>query len=56
MESDLGARTEFETTGRKVEATAGFETTRREIWPWIVGLAILVLLVEWYIYNQRVYI
>ena len=56
VESDLGARTEFETTWRKVEATAGFETTRREIWPWIVGLAIVILLAEWYIYNQRVYI
>jgi hypothetical protein len=27
-----------------------------EYWKWIVGLALLVLMLEWYIYNRRVLI
>jgi len=28
----------------------------REIWSWFAMLALLVLMVEWYIYNRRVYV
>ena len=27
---------------------------RFEFWPWLIGAALVVLLVEWYIYNRRV--
>ena len=55
-ESDLGIKPAFETTWREVKAQRGFETTRRELWPWIVVLAVVVLLAEWYVYNQRVFV
>jgi hypothetical protein len=28
----------------------------RELWKWFAGLALLILMVEWYIYNKRIYI
>lgn len=34
----------------------GVERTRREAWKILVILALVVLLVEWYIYNRRVYL
>lgn len=34
----------------------GVQTIRREAWKWLVMLALIVLLVEWYIYNRRVYL
>ncbi len=41
-----------------VEVTAGtsWQPTRREIWKWLVALGLVVLLLEWYIYNRRVYL
>lgn len=31
------------------------ESARRELWKWILGLALVVLAFEWYVYNRRVY-
>ena len=36
--------------------TASWETTRRELWKWLLLLGLVVLLVEWYIYHRRVYL
>jgi len=34
---------------------AGWTPARREIWQLLLGLGLAVLLLEWYIYNRRVY-
>ncbi|NQT15526.1 MAG: hypothetical protein HQ582_22400, partial [Planctomycetes bacterium] len=39
----------------KAQATA-WETTRRELWKWLLLLGLIVLMVEWYIYHRRVYL
>lgn len=39
-----------------VPAQSGYESARREIWKWLLSAALVVLLVEWYIYNRRVYL
>lgn len=31
-------------------------TSRREAWKWLLAAALAVLLLEWYIYNRRVYL
>jgi len=36
--------------------TTSWETTRRELWKWLLLLGLVVLLVEWYIYHRRVYL
>jgi len=38
----------------KVVAQSGWEAARQETWKWLLGLGLVVLLVEWYIYNRRV--
>jgi hypothetical protein len=30
--------------------------TRRELWKWLTAIAFAILLLEWYIYNRRVYV
>ncbi len=55
-ESRIVPQAAFETAWNKVAARAGFETTRRDAWRWILLFAVVVLLAEWYIYNRRVYL
>ncbi len=58
MESDVPSKSEIQIgRGTPVEAqTAGAETSRRELWKWLLVAGVVVLLVEWYIYNRRVYL
>ncbi|MFH1921504.1 MAG: VWA domain-containing protein [Planctomycetota bacterium] len=43
--------------GTPIQAeTSDWETTRRELWKWLLLIALAVLLVEWYIYHRRVYL
>ena len=39
-----------------VAATVGRTPTRREAWKIILACALVVLVIEWYIYNRRVYV
>ena len=39
-----------------VKGQVDWEPARREIWKFLLLLALAVLLFEWYIYNRRVYI
>jgi hypothetical protein len=34
----------------------GQEPARQELWKWLLGAGLVVLLCEWYIYNRRVYL
>jgi hypothetical protein len=40
----------------EVASIANFEATRLETWKFVLILALVLLLLEWYIYNRRVYI
>jgi len=40
----------------EVEGQLGWEAGRRDIWKWLLLLGLAVLLLEWYIYNRRVYL
>lgn len=39
-----------------VEGQTAYEPARQEIWKWLVLAALVVLVLEWYIYNRRVYV
>jgi hypothetical protein len=39
----------------EVEGSSGWEGARRELWKTLLLLGLVVLLVEWYIYNRRVH-
>jgi len=55
-ESHLTPREEAVQVGYvEIEGKRSWEPGRRETWKWFLLLALAVLLVEWYIYNRRVY-
>jgi hypothetical protein len=39
-----------------VAAQSNAAPARKELWQWLLALALVVLVVEWYVYNRRVYI
>jgi hypothetical protein len=55
-ESDVRPEQQVKFEYKTVSADRGAEPTRQEAWKWLLILALLVLLVEWYIYNRRVYL
>jgi hypothetical protein len=56
QESDLRPRPEIKLEYQEVQASGGIEPTRKEGWKWILMIGLLVLILEWYIYNRRVYL
>ncbi|EAQ82453.1 vWA domain-containing protein [Blastopirellula marina] len=42
--------------GEPIAGQSSWEPVRVDFWKWIVAAAIVVLLVEWWIYNRRVYL
>ncbi len=55
-ESDLSVTEKMELGFVEIEGTRTRIPARREFWPWIVLLAIIVLMIEWLIYNRRILI
>ncbi|MBI3464153.1 MAG: BatA domain-containing protein [Planctomycetes bacterium] len=55
-ESDVTPRSELQIGHSPVAGQPTVNRTQKEAWRWLVLAAFLVLLVEWYIYNRRVYI
>ncbi len=55
-ESQILPRKEIRVGHTPVEAQSARRPIRREWWPLLVVLALLVLLLEWYVYNRRVHV
>ncbi len=55
-ESDLRPRPKLELGHEEVPATAGLQPARKEYWRWLLGVGLVVLIFEWYVYNRRVYL
>ena len=56
VESDITPQTTLTVGGASVEVGKAITTATPEIWRWFVGAALLLVLVEWIIYNRRVMI
>jgi hypothetical protein len=56
IESDVRPSAAVQTQYEDIAGTAGWEVKRHEAWKYLLLAALAVLLVEWYIYNRRVYI
>lgn len=56
FESDLRVPESLDFATRSVAASAGGRDAneRRALWPWLVLACLLVLMVEWWIYNRKV--
>lgn len=53
-ESDIRPPAQIAVRGQAVAETSAIKTETPEIWRWFVATALLVMLLEWYIYNRRV--
>ncbi len=53
-ESDIAPRGNLKIGTQAVAEVSGIRTATPEIWRWFVGAALLIVLLEWYIYNRRV--
>lgn len=54
-ESDLQPRPSIELGHEQVAGAGGLQPARRELWRWLLGASLVVLVFEWYVYNRRVY-
>jgi hypothetical protein len=55
-ESQIEPRAEIRIGSDTIKAGEEERRQPRELWKWIILLAFILLLVEWYIYNRRVYV
>jgi hypothetical protein len=53
-ESDITPRASISLSGNEVTPTAHEEIGQQEFWPWVGLLALIVLLIEWYVYQRRI--
>lgn len=54
-ESDLQPRPTIELGHEEVAGVGGLLPARKELWRWLLGAGLVVLVFEWYVYNRRVY-
>jgi hypothetical protein len=54
-ESDIRPRATLQIGSVTVASAATDQIGLRELWPWLAGLALLVLLVEWQVYHRRAF-
>jgi Ca-activated chloride channel homolog len=52
-ESDITPRTSIQIGAAVITPEEQEEVGQREFWPWVALLALLILLIEWYVYHQR---
>ncbi|MCE3018515.1 MAG: BatA and WFA domain-containing protein [Pirellula sp.] len=55
-ESELTVASAIQMGADKIEATSNFVRARQELWRWILGVGLVVLMVEWVIFNRRIFI
>ena len=55
-ESNIRPRPVIRPGYEEIKGQAGWLPMRRELWRWIVAAALVLLGLEWYIYNRRVYL
>lgn len=57
FESDIRPRDTLTLpTGAQVDRGEAIQTSTPEVWRWFIGAALLIVLLEWWVYNRRVMI
>ncbi|MEM9560107.1 MAG: hypothetical protein AAF995_07350, partial [Planctomycetota bacterium] len=41
---------------RQVSASSGRATAVRDYWPWLILAALAIMMLEWWIFNRKVYV
>ncbi|UCD75075.1 MAG: BatA and WFA domain-containing protein [Phycisphaerales bacterium] len=55
-ESDIARAKEIVLGSESVEGRTEAETRYTPLWPWAIGLGLVVLMLEWWIYHKKAYI
>ena len=55
-ESDLSVKSELNLGYEKVDGTYSTAEARKDYWTWLILAALVVISIEWFIYNRRVFI
>ncbi|NUQ50405.1 MAG: hypothetical protein HUU27_10880 [Phycisphaerae bacterium] len=55
-ESDIAPPQEIRVGAIPVQQGQALRTSTPEVWRWFIGAALMIALIEWYIYNRRVMI
>ena len=55
-ESDIWPQPDLEIGHETVKGQLAWEPTRREAWKYVLIIALAILLLEWYVFNRRVYL
>jgi hypothetical protein len=56
QESFVAANEDFRIAAGKIQATQGVTRVNRPIWPWLLGALGIILMVEWIVYNRRMFV
>ncbi|MBU6236189.1 MAG: VWA domain-containing protein [Planctomycetes bacterium] len=55
-ESNLAIGTEIQTSAEKIKATDITIRARQETWRWLLMIGLVLLMIEWVVFNKRVFI
>ena len=55
-ESELAIASAIQMGADRIEATSNFVRARQELWRWILGLGLVLLMIEWVIFNRRIFV
>lgn len=53
-ESNIAPRDSINLSGNIINPSTREEVGQQEFWPWLALLALLILLIEWYVYQRRI--
>ena len=54
VESDAAAASEVVLGMQRIDSTDAGAVRYRPLWPWAIGMCLLILLIEWWIYNRKI--
>jgi hypothetical protein len=55
-EGDIRALAQISLSEDRVEGRLSGDSAYTSLWPWILGLCLAVLMIEWWVYHKRTYI